>query len=84
MQRVLVLSVSIAVVTWAAIAVADSPQLKGAYGFTGSAICVVTPNGFNSDLTAIPPVSLFSDAVEGIRTFKGDGTWYRNRLLGRG
>jgi hypothetical protein len=68
------LSLSLAVITWTASAVADSPQLKGAYGFTGTAIRIVTPHGFNSNLEAFPPVSLFSDAVQGIRTFNGDGT----------
>jgi hypothetical protein len=47
MKRVLMLTVSAAVVTWAANAVADSPKLKGDYAFTGSATCIVDENGFN-------------------------------------
>jgi hypothetical protein len=34
MQRVLMLSVSVAIVALAASAIADSPNLKGDYGFT--------------------------------------------------
>ena len=43
MQRVLLLSVSAFVATCAANAAADSPRLKGAYGFTGTAACLVAP-----------------------------------------
>jgi hypothetical protein len=43
MQRVLLLSASVVAMTWAANAVADSPNLKGAYGFTGTAACLVAP-----------------------------------------
>jgi hypothetical protein len=35
MQRVLMLAISAAVMTWAANAVADSPNLQGDYGFSG-------------------------------------------------
>jgi hypothetical protein len=79
MQRILVFSVSVAAMTaWAASAVADSPKLKGDYGFTGSSTCVTTLDGFtpNPPQTPdeiFPPTSLFSDAVQGIRTFNGDG-----------
>jgi hypothetical protein len=100
MQHMLMLSTSIVAMTWAANAVADSPNLKGAYGFTGTAACLVAPgstggsmpesnptpgtalpnSGFQADLRpndAVPgPSSAFShsNAVEGIRTFNGDGT----------
>ena len=87
-------------VTWAGSAAADPPNIKGAYGFTGTAGCLVAPgsvpgttplpnptpgvalpnSGFNdklqpNDITP-GPTSAFSHsfAVEGIRTFNGDGT----------
>jgi len=92
--------------TWAATALADSPKLKGAYAFTGSAACLVAPghvgdanvpppltnptpgvalpnSGFNAQLrpndSAPPPATPSQNysrsfAVEGIRTFNGDGT----------
>jgi hypothetical protein len=96
------LSASVVAMTWAGVAAADSPNLKGAYGFTGTAACLVAPGqvpstttgdpnpspgmllphaGFQPDLRpndAIPGLSTvafsFSNAVEGIRTFNGDGT----------
>jgi hypothetical protein len=43
MQRALVGLVSVFVTAWAATAAADSPKLKGAYGFTGTAACLVAP-----------------------------------------
>ena len=69
MQRVFMLSVSIAVVIWAATAVADSPNLKGDYGFTRTVKCIVsTDSSFPHDMT-------FGEdfAEEGVRTFNGDG-----------
>jgi hypothetical protein len=42
-HRPLLWSVSIIATTWAATAAADSPNLKGAYGFTGTAACLVAP-----------------------------------------
>ena len=92
MQRVLLLSASVVAMTWAANAVADSPNLKGAYGFTGTAACLVAPgsastaplpgnttplpnSGFNAFLHPNDAkVFSHSNAVEGIRTFNGDGT----------
>jgi hypothetical protein len=100
MQRVLMLSTSVVAMVWAANAVADSPNLKGAYGFTGTAACLVAPgsvagatplpnptpgialsnSGFDAqlhpnDITPGPTVAFsHSNAVEGIRTFNGDGT----------
>jgi len=80
MQRIAVFSVSVAAMTaWAASAVADSPKLKGDYGFTGSSTCVTTldgatPNPPQMPDEVFPPTSLFSDAVQGVRTFNGDGT----------
>jgi hypothetical protein len=41
------LSISAAVVTWAASAIADSPNLKGDYGATGSATCILSSAGFS-------------------------------------
>jgi hypothetical protein len=64
------LSVSIAVVIWAASAVADSPNLKGDYGFTRTVKCIVSMDpSFPHDMT-------FGEAFaeEGVRTFYGDGS----------
>jgi hypothetical protein len=98
MQRTLLLSASAFVVAWATSAVANSPNLKGDYGFTGTSGCLVAPGsgptpqspgnttpypnaGFQPDLRpkdALPGAATdsfyHSDAVEGIRTFNGDGT----------
>jgi hypothetical protein len=84
------------VIAWTTNAVADSKKLKGEYGFTGTANCLVAPgsvpegpggtnptpgtafpnSGFNARLQPINQGSSFtrSFAVEGIRTFNGDGT----------
>jgi hypothetical protein len=43
MRRAFALSVSLVAITWAATAAADSPNLKGAYGFTGTAVCLTAP-----------------------------------------
>ena len=43
MSRAFAFSVSVVAMTWAASAAADSPRLKGAYGFTGTAVCLVAP-----------------------------------------
>jgi hypothetical protein len=85
MQRTLAFSVSAIVMVWAASAAADSPKLKGAYGFTGTAACLVAPGstgttsgppGFNANLQTLDGANSFSHSfsVEGIRTFNGDGT----------
>src|SRR5580700_10566277 len=85
MQRTLAFSVSAIVMIWAASAAADSPKLKGAYGFTGTAACLVAPGstgttsgppGFNASLQTLDGANSFSHSfsVEGIRTFNGDGT----------
>lgn len=106
MYRAFALSASVVVLTWAGTAAADSPRLKGAYGFTGTAACLVAPghvgdantspplpnptpgvplanSGFNAQLRpndSLPapasPSQNYSRsfAVEGIRTFNGNGT----------
>jgi hypothetical protein len=43
MYRAVASSVLAATLLWAATAAADSPKLKGAYGFTGTAACLVAP-----------------------------------------
>jgi hypothetical protein len=61
---------------------AAAQVLKGAYGFTGTANCLVGLYGFNdkqqpnADPTGQgrPAAFGFSFSVEGIRTFNGDGT----------
>jgi hypothetical protein len=73
MQRVFMLSVSVAVVIWAASAVADSPNLKGDYGFTRTVRCIVSDTGFNDKFRAEPDYFGEAFAEEGVRTFNGDG-----------
>jgi hypothetical protein len=67
------LSVSIAVVTWAANAFADSPNLMGAYGFTRTVKCIVSVFPFDDHFRATVPTFGESFAEEGVRTFNGDG-----------
>ena len=106
MYRLIPLSVFAVALTWSAAATADSPNLQGAYGFTGTAACLVAPghvgdantspplpnptpgvalpnSGFNAQLRpndSLPapasPSQNYSRsfAVEGVRTFNGDGT----------
>src|SRR5262249_29863302 len=77
MQHALLWSVSVFVATWAASAAADSPQLKGEYGFTGTGACLSTAApgpGFNPNLTPTDGSFGQSFTSEGIRTFNGDGT----------
>ena len=74
MQRVFMLSASIAVVTWAANAFADSPSLMGAYGFTRTVKCIVSHTGFTDpDNRALDGYFGEAFAEEGVRTFNGDG-----------
>jgi hypothetical protein len=73
MQRLFVLSASIAVVTWAANAFADSPSLMGAYGFTRTVKCIVSHTGFDSNNRALDGNFGEAFAEEGVRTFNGDG-----------
>jgi len=107
-QRAILFAVSTIALAAAGSAAADSPNLKGSYGFTGTAACLVAPghvgdantppplpnptpgvalanSGFNARLqpndSPNPPVTTSpsqnfarSFAVEGIRTFNGDGT----------
>src|SRR5262249_49157018 len=49
MQPALLCSIATAAVLWGATAVADSPSIKGAYGFTGTAACLVAPG------STVPP-----------------------------
>jgi hypothetical protein len=77
MQHTFFWSVSFFVATWTASAVADSPKLKGEYAFTGTAACLSTAApgpGFNPNFTPTDGSFGQSFAVEGIRTFNGDGT----------
>ena len=54
---------------------ADSKELKGEYGFTGSADCLVSSVGFDPQFRSLdgPNTGALSFAVEGIRTFDGNG-----------
>lgn len=56
MYRALALSATALAVTWAAPAAADSPKLKGSYGFTGTAACLVAP-GHVGDPNTPPPLN---------------------------
>src|SRR3954470_10314602 len=55
MYREFALSVSVATLAWAGTAAADSPKLKGSYGFTGTAACLVAP-GHVGDANVPPPL----------------------------
>src|SRR5215813_41863 len=71
------LSVSLVAMTWAQTATADSPRLKGVYGFTGTGACLSTAApgpGFNPNLTPTDGSFGQSFTSEGIRTFNRDGT----------
>jgi hypothetical protein len=51
--------------------------LQGQYAFSGEASCLVSIGGFNADLTPVasgPFPFVVSFAVQGVRTFNGDGT----------
>ena len=76
MQCALMLSISAAVITWAASAVADSPNVKGDYGFTGTNSCIHAAGftGVNGGFVATSSGAFESAAVEGIQSFNGDGT----------
>jgi hypothetical protein len=90
MNRTSICAVSVLTLAWATSAAADSPNLKGAYGFTGTAACLTAPGnsgvgtpsnptgpaGFNAQLQPLDNSNSFSHSfsVEGIRTFNGDGT----------
>ena len=85
MRCALFWTASVVVASWTTGAAADSPNLKGAYGFTGTAACLVAPGstgtspgspGFNAMLQPFDGANSFSNSfsVEGIRTFNGDGT----------
>jgi hypothetical protein len=69
------LSVSVAIVAWGASAFADSPNLKGDYGFIENDWCI-----YAGDFTAPPTFEALtngpseSHAVSGTFTFNGDGT----------
>ena len=57
-------------------ALADPANLAGtSYGFTGSATCINSQEGFNQNFTPIiPDAWLESFSVEGIRAFASGGT----------
>lgn len=89
MREMFVCSVAAVLVGWAATAQADSPRLRGEYGFTGTAACLHAPGGFNGNLQAIavgPPPNpsqaySHSFSVEGIRKFNGNGTGTVNATM---
>ena len=56
MHRTIVLAISTVALTAAGSAFADSPKLKGAYGFTGTAACLVAGGSSLTPPTAPRPV----------------------------
>jgi hypothetical protein len=75
MKQTLVWGLSAAITALAASANADPLHLKGSYGFTGTGSCLFSSMGFNSTLQANGGTVFSSlEDVEGIRTFKSDGT----------
>jgi hypothetical protein len=50
-HRTIVLAISTVALTAAGSAFADSPKLKGAYGFTGTAACLVAPGHITTGIT---------------------------------
>jgi hypothetical protein len=57
-----------------AMAQANSPQLSGTYGFTGTYTCIGSPAAIPPNLVLTTPPVIFSDAVQGTITFNGNGT----------
>jgi hypothetical protein len=74
MQRVLVLSVSVAVITWAAsgCGVAQPIQLNGTFQLSGSSTCINGEPDLPFKLKNV--CALESFAVQGVATFNSDGT----------
>lgn len=76
MRHALICSLAALGMAYAASAAANPNKLKGEYAFTGTAVCLTSPVGFNlATGTPLPgPVWSNSFSVEGVRTFNGDGT----------
>src|SRR5262245_30172780 len=76
MNRALGIAIFVIGASWATTDSAAPQQLKGDYGFTGTAACLVSPSGFNAVLVPNDTSTSYSRSfsVEGIRTFNGDGT----------
>jgi hypothetical protein len=74
MQRLFVLSMSTVAIIYGGDSIAETVHLKGTYGFTGTDACLVSRAGFNANLQPLGVSFSNSGSVEGIRTFKGDGT----------
>ncbi len=49
-------------------------QLDGTYSFVGEQACLVSPSGFNPNLTPVGAASVQSASVEGTMKFNADGT----------
>ncbi len=80
MKRTIAMTALVVGAGWATAAWADSPQIKGSYAFTGTAVCLVSPAGFDSsnrpnDIAGPNGGASFtrSFSVEGVRTFDGNG-----------
>jgi hypothetical protein len=81
MNRAIAMTALVVGAGWATTAWADSPRLKGAYAFTGTAVCLTSPAGFDSKnrpsdfATPNGGGGSFtrSFSVEGVRTFDGNG-----------
>ncbi len=74
-SRKLLLFAVAAVFAVATLPVAAQNQPWGTYAFTGSGSCLDSPSGFTG-LTPVTPATTYaqSDSLNGIYTFKGDGT----------
>jgi hypothetical protein len=72
----ILLTISAGIVLTTSGALADPANLAGtSYGFTGSATCINSQEGFNQNFTpVIPDAWLESFSVEGIRAFSSGGT----------
>ena len=68
------------ILVWAGFAAADPGNLKrlrGDYAFTGEAVCITSPLGFDADLTPKGTYFITWFSVQGVWTFNGDGTGTR-------
>ncbi len=73
--RAAALSTSIVIATVPLMAQGARTQLHGTYSFTGEQACLVSPAGFNTNLTpAGPGASVQSASTHGIMKFNADGT----------
>jgi hypothetical protein len=77
-SRLMIAGLASALCGGAAAAPDHNKVLKGDYAFSGEATCLVSPAGFNPDLTPVGAPAPFpfvvSFSIQGVRRFNGDGT----------